>query len=153
MKVLCSIVVCVIAFASIGVAQSDIKLKVGAKLPRKYVLESEGQMATHPSQFRPFIKKTIARVKYTIAFDQENRKILYIHTLDKAFRTANGLHVGSKIKVTRKQIRSFGGWYTFAGSTPDGWQIISAESEASLGGWKESERKTITIGGFSKGGN
>ena len=109
MKVLCSIVVCVIAFASIGVAQSDIKLKVGAKLPRKYALESEGQMATHPSQLRPFIKKTIARVKYTIAFDEENRKIRYIHTVDRAFRTANGLHIGSKIKVTRKQVHSFGG--------------------------------------------
>ena len=151
MKVVCSFVVCLIALASVAVAQSDIKLKVGAKLPRKYVLESEGQMATHPSQFRPFIKKTIARVQYTIAFDEENRKIRYIHTLDRAFRTANGLHVGSKIQVSQKQLNSFGGWYTFAGTTPDGWQIISAETAASLGEWKENERKMITIGGFSKG--
>jgi hypothetical protein len=153
MKVLVSFVVCVVALTSVGVAQSDIKLKIGAKLPRQYVLEFAGQIATHPSQFRPFIKETIAHVKYTIAFDEENRKIRYIHTVDRAFRTANGLHVGSEIKVTRKQLHSFGDWYTFAGTTPDGWQIISAETEASLGEWKESERKTVTIGGFSKGGN
>lgn len=154
MKVLAALIVCLVSISSIAVAQSDIKLKIGAKLPRRYVLESEGHlMATHPSQLRPFVEKTIARVKYAIAFDQDNRQIRYIHTVDRAFRTANGLRVGSQIKVTRKQIHSVGGWYTFAGTTPDGWQIISAQDEASLGEWKESERKTISIGGFSKGGN
>jgi hypothetical protein len=63
------------------------------------------------------------------------------------------LHVGSNIGVTREQVHSFGGWYTFAGTTPDGWQIISTKDESSLGEWKVGETKTITIGGFSKGGN
>jgi len=156
MKVLFVSLICSVAFATTVVAQSDIKLKIGAKLPYKYLPredKEERRIATHPSQSRPFIENTIAGVKYTIAFDEETRKIRYIHTMDRAFRTTNGLHVGSKIEVTQEQIHSFGGWYTFAGTTPDGWQIISAKDEASLGEWKEGQTKTIIIGGFSKGGN
>jgi hypothetical protein len=155
-KVLFLTLICAVTLATIVVAQSDLKLKIGAKLPHKYLPredEEERRIATNTSQSRPFIEKAIAGVKYTIAYDEQTRKIRYIHTLDRAFRTKNGLHVGSNIEVTREEIHSFGGWYTFAGTTPDGWQIISAKDESSLGEWKEGETKTITIGGFSKGGN
>ncbi|MBK8464469.1 MAG: hypothetical protein IPL32_01435 [Chloracidobacterium sp.] len=156
MKVLFLSLICLVAFTAAVVAQSDLKLKIGAKIPYQYLPtedETAPYIATHPSQFRPFIKKTIAGVTYTVAYDEESRKIRYIHTIDRTFRTKSGLSVGSKIVVTQKQVYSFGGWYTFAGKTSDGWQIISAEDETSLGEWKQGETKTITIGGFSKGGN
>jgi hypothetical protein len=156
MKVLFLSLICTVAFVTTVAAQSDITLKIGAKLPKVYLPredEEERRIAIHPSESRPFIEKVIDGVKYTIAFDEETRKIRYIHTMDRDFRTKNGLCIGAKIEVTREQIHSFGGWYTFAGTTPDGWQIISAEDEEALGEWKEGKAKTITIGGFSKSGN
>ena len=92
-------------------------------------------------------------MKYTIAFDEETHHIKYIHTSDSAFRTANRLRIGTQIKVTQKQITGgYGGWYTFAGRTPDGWDII-VEDIALLNDWKEGETRSVTIGGFKKGGN
>src|SRR5215831_12840125 len=74
-------------------AQCNIKLKIGARLPVKCLpTEDEGDklVATHPSQSRPFIDRVVGGVKYTIAFDEETHHIKYIHTIDRAFRTANG---------------------------------------------------------------
>jgi hypothetical protein len=68
MKVLFLTLICAIALATTVVAQPDIKLKIGAKLPHKYLPgeeEEERRIATHPSQSRPFIEKTI-----TTSFDK-----------------------------------------------------------------------------------
>ncbi len=146
---------CLAAFSTVTVAQCNIKLRIGARVPVKCLPtgdEDNKYVATHPSQFRPFIERAIASVKYTIAFDEETHHIKYIHTSDRTFRTANGLRIGSQIKVSLKQITGGdGGWYTFAGRTSDGWDIIIAAEP--LNDWKEGETRMVIIGGFKKGGN
>jgi hypothetical protein len=147
--------VCIAACSTASIAQCNIRLKIGARLPVKCLpTEDEGdkRVATHPSQFRPFIERVVGGVKYTIAFDDETHHIKYVHTIDRAFRTAKGLRIGSQIKASLKQITGgYGGWYTFAGRTPDGWDIIIADG--ALNDWKEGETRTVTVGGFKKGGN
>jgi len=139
--------------------QSDIKLEVGAKLPRKYVPRKiTQQIATHPSQFRPYIHKTIADVDYLIAFDEKTREIHYIHTDDKDFRTVNGLRVGSAITFTREQLDIIPSWEIRAPATPDGWYPVVGMDLPMLGGdfvekLKDGEPATMQIGSFSKGEN
>jgi len=148
-------VVCIAAYSAAAIAQCNIKLKIGARLPVKCLPtedEDEKRIATHPSQSRPFIERMVGGVKYIIAFDEETHRIKFIHTIDRAFRTANGLRPGSEIKVPLKQITGgYGGWYTFAGRAPDGWDIII--DDLSLNDWKEGETRTVIIVGFKKGGN
>lgn len=156
MKSLVFVLMCTVAFSTATVAQCKIHLRIGAKVPVK-CLPSQGEdtryVATHPSQSRPFIERIVAGVNYTIAFDEETHHIKYIHTIDRAFRAPHRLRIGSQIKVTRKQITGgYGGWYTFAGRTQDGWDIIVADI-ASFKDWKEGEMRLVTIGGFKKGGN
>ncbi len=153
MKFLLFVLISSVAFSTATVAQCKLHLRIGAKVPVKCLPDGETRyVATHPSQFRPFIERIVAGVNYTIAFDEENQHIKYIHTIDRAFRTANRLRFGSQIKITRKQITGGYGWYTFAGRTPDGWDIIVADI-ASLNDWKEGEKRSVTIGGFKKGDN
>lgn len=153
MKVLFLPLVSIFLFVFVAEAQSDIKLKIGAKLPNKYVTESDGQIATHPNTFRPFIKKKIDNVQYTIAFEEKSRKIRFIHTTDKSFQTKNGLRVGSEISLSRNQLSVNPIWYIFAPTTSDGWRPIINASEESLSKLKDNETKTFIIGGFIKGGN
>jgi hypothetical protein len=70
MRTLLSFLVCLIAFASVTAAKSDIKLEIGAELPRKYASKAKGQIATHPSQSRPYIEQTIDGVDYIIGLTQ-----------------------------------------------------------------------------------
>jgi hypothetical protein len=155
MKSLLLALFCLAAFATASVAQCNLKLRIGAQVPVKCLPtgdEDNKYVATHPSQFRPAIERVVGRVKYTIAFDDDTHHIKYIHTSDRAFRTANGLRIGSQIKVSLKQITGGdGGWYTFAGRTSDGWDVIIADQP--LNDWKEGETRMVTVGGFKKGGN
>ena len=162
MKVLFLTLVCLFAFNFVVLAQSNFKLEIGAELPRKYADKSKGQMATHPSQFRPFIIKTVAKVRYTIAFEEKSRRIRFIHTVDKNFRTANGLRVGSKITVSKNELSVYPSWYIFAPETSDEWLpivgsdlpiVLNDKIEDSLSNLKDGETKTVTVLGFIKGGN
>lgn len=149
------VAICVVLLSATGFAQCKVDLKIGSKIPAKCLPnknKSRSYIATAPSQMRPSFELKIDGIKYTIAFDEETRKIKFIHTLDRAFRTVNGLQPGSQVKVTQEQLSGgFGGWYTFAGQTPDGWDIIVGTP--STDDWKEKETKTLIIGGFKKGGN
>jgi hypothetical protein len=156
MKIL---IICVFGLVTLAaVPQSDIKLSIGAKLPRKYVSAKIGKIATHPSQFRPYINKTIADVDYIIAFDEKTREIRYIHTADKDFRTVNGLRVGSKITITREKLEILPSWEIRAPATPDGWlpvvgldlPMLNRDFVEKL---KDGEPAEMTISSFSKGGN
>lgn len=139
--------------------QSDIRLEVGAKLPRKYVSRKvTQQIATHPGQTRPYIHKTIANVDYLIAFDEKTREIRYIHTDDKDFHTVNGLRVGSAITFTREQLDIIPGWEIRAPATPDGWYPVVGVDLPMLGGdfvekLKDGVPTTMQIESFSKGEN
>jgi hypothetical protein len=147
--------VCIASCSTAAIAQCKINLKIGASLPVKCLPtedEDKPRVATAPAQSRPFIKRVVGGIKYMIAYDDETHRIKFIHTVDRAFQTKNGLRVGYQIKVSRKQITGgCCGWYTFAGSTPDGWDIII--SPENLDDWREGETRTVAIGAFKKGGN
>jgi hypothetical protein len=158
MKVLFLSLICLFAFSFSAVAQSDIKLKIGAKLPRKYVSLSKASTLTAASQTRPFIEVMIKDVEYLIAFDRKTREIRYIHTTDDNFRTVNGLTVDSEIAFTREQLIIFPYWEIRAPATPDGWFPVIADGSSPFGTdfidkLKAGEKAITEISGFSKGGN
>jgi len=153
MKLALLSLICLLSLAATTVAQSGIKLKIGATLPHRYLPREDDEhpvMASSESQVWPFIEAKVRGVKYIIGFDDGDHRIRFIHTIDRAFRTADGLHVGSKTQVTLDQLNVRHFWYTFAGTTRDGWQIIVADTEESLSNMKAGETRTVTIGGFSK---
>ena len=65
---------------------------------------------THPGHLRPFIERSVAGVKYIIAFDSKTREIKYTHTIDPDFRTTNGLQVGGEIPLKREQLQIIPYW-------------------------------------------
>lgn len=154
MKLLIIVTLWIVMLSTITAAQCKLSPKLGAKIPAKCLpQEDDGQprIAIAASDSRPFIQGIFRSVRYIVAYDEDTRRIKYIQTLDRVFRTANGLHVGSQIKVTQDQI-SGGccGWYTFAGRTPDGWDIIIPNVDAN--DWKAGETRTVVIAGFKKSG-
>ena len=158
MKRLTLFLLCFIAFALQVFAQSDIKLEIGAKLPRKYISGKERLTLTAAAQTRPFIEKTIGNVDYIIAFDEKTRKIKYIHTMDEDFRTSSRLKVDDEITFTREELEIFPYWEIRAPATPDGWFPVIASDMPMAGGdfiakLKKGEKATMTVNGFSKGSN
>jgi hypothetical protein len=156
MKAFVALALCL--FSLTFVPQEKTKLEIGAKLSRKYIPKKvTEQIATHPSQFRPFIKRTIDGVEYIIAYDEKNREIKYIHTTDKNFRTASGLRVGSEIPLKREQLVVYPSWEIRAPKTSDGWYpVVGVDLPIGydlVGAFKDDETKMVTIIGFSKGGN
>jgi len=156
MKAFVVLSLCLFSFAF--VPQGKIKLEVGVKLNRKYIpKKATEQIATHPSQFRPFIKRTVDGVEYIIAYDEKNREIRYIHTTDKKFRTASGLRVGSEIPLKREQLEVYPSWEIRAPITSDGWcPVVGVDLPIGynlVGAFKVGETKMVTITGFSKGSN
>ena len=156
MRALAVLTLCLFGFAF--VPQDNIKLEVGAKLNRKYLPKKvTEQIATHPSQLRPFIRRKIAGAEYLIAYDEKSREIRYIHTTDKNFRTAVGLKVGSEIPVRREQLTAYPSWEVRAPITSDGWYPVVGDDLPIgydlVGSFKDGETKMVTIVGFSKGGN
>lgn len=156
MKAFVVLALCLFSFAS--VPQGKIKLEVGAKLNRKYIPKKVTEYtATHPSQMRPFIKRTVDGVEYIIAYDEKSREIKYIHTTDKNFRTEGGLRVGSEIPLKREQLVVFPSWEIRAPITSGGWYPVVGDDLPIgydvVGALKDGETKMVTIIGFSKGGN
>ena len=93
MKILLLVLICVGSFSFPIFAQVNLHLKIGARIPIRYLPseDEEGKyIATHPSQFRPYIEKMVDGVRYIIAYDGETRKIKYIQTTDRSFRTKKG---------------------------------------------------------------
>jgi hypothetical protein len=158
MKVLFLLLVCFASTFSAAAAQSDIKLKIGAKLPRKYVSLSKASTMTAASRTRPFVELTIKDVEYLIAFDEKTREIKYIYTDDDNFRTVNGLTADSEITFTREQLIIFPYWQIRAPATPDGWFPVIGDGASPFGTdyidkLKPGEKATTEISGFSKGSN
>jgi hypothetical protein len=146
-------------FALLMPPQATVKLEIGAKLNRRLLPERVKELtATHPSQLRPFIRQTISGVEFLIAYDVKTRKIKYIHTTDKNFRTADGLGVFSEIPLKREQLKVYPGWEIRAPITSDGWYPVAGVDLPHLGidlagSFKGDETRMVTIVGFSKGGN
>ena len=120
-------------------------------------------MVTGPTRTppRPYIRKTVGGIDYYIAFEEKTRKIKYIDTSDKKFRTANGLHPGLEISVTKDQL--YIGpwwWYVLAPVTPDGWLPVlnplggdEGNLRQVLSKLKAGEKTTVRIVSFIKSGD
>ncbi len=139
-------------------AQADIKLEIGAKLPRKYITKKNVTFTfTAASQMDPSIEKTIANVDYDIAFKEDTRRITYISTMDEDFRTVNCLKVGDEITFTKEELIISPYWEIRAPAAPDGWfPVIGFDQPMSLDHFianlKDGVKTTMTIERFSKGG-
>lgn len=158
MKILFLTLVYLFAFNLSVVAQSDIKLEIGAKLPRKYISSEPRTIAFNTNDSSPYTDVTINDVDYTIAYREKTRKIVYIHTTDKDFHTVNGLQVGLEIAVSYKQLDICPSWEIRAPATQDGWFPVVGIDLPHFGGdyvarFKDDEVFSVSIGGFSKGGN
>ena len=115
-------------------------------------------MRTATNQFRPFIVRTIGKIDYTIAYDENTREIKYIYTEDKDFRTSNGLKVGKEIVFTTRGPAIWYDWEILTDETPDGWYPHVATAgpsagQAFLDKLEPGTQLPMNITGFSKGGN
>lgn len=138
-------------------AQSDIKLELGAKLPRRYIDDDVKYLVTAGAQTRPFVEITVSGVRYMIAFEEKSRRIKYIYTTDANFRSANGFKIGDEITVLYKDLNILGYFQIRAPADRKGWQPVIGFAEAFerhyLEDLEKAGRVTRTIGGFAKGSN
>jgi hypothetical protein len=152
-----------------GIGQKpDLKLEPGSVLPVKSVPKKNRKMyMTHSAQFRPFIERDVAGIRYVIAYDEQSRVITYISTEDKLFKSADGLRVGGYVEVNNTAVEVYPGWEIRGAEDKEGWQpLIGFDSKMTvLDGDKETilELKRyrlesehplkVKILGFVKGGN
>jgi hypothetical protein len=136
---------------------SDIPLRIGAKLPPKYIpAEVTNMIPIDNEEGIPAIDVTISDVDYTLGYHSQTKRILSIKTHDPDFKTVNGLKVGSTINVTRKQLRIKPTFEVSGPPTPDGWRPIISEDIPFNNGYdfskmKKGESRTCKITGFTKG--
>ncbi|HEX8249075.1 MAG TPA: hypothetical protein VF599_12930 [Pyrinomonadaceae bacterium] len=144
--------------------KNEIPLEIGAKLPAKLVAKNKSRsinmIFTHTSQMRPFLRKEIKGVDYTIAYDSETREIKYINTKDEDFVTADNLRVGSEIEVKKESFYIIPQIEIRAPATIDGWEPVVGNDAEDIDfkpnfvdKLKDGETTKVKITGFSKGGN
>jgi hypothetical protein len=120
--------VSVLLFAVLFLAQAqsavELRLEIGTMVPKSLIRinpKPHELIMTAPAQMDRLLEYRAAGVKYILGYDEQSRKISYIYTDDRNFRTSSGLHVGSSIQITREQVRAFPGWLAFGPKTEDGW--------------------------------
>lgn len=105
-------------------SESDINLIIGWRLAAHRAKESKSRtrIGTHVSS--PYIEKYIDDIRYMIAYDEKTLAITYINTSDLEFRTADGLKVGSHLKVNQNQVTIHPKWEIHGPETRDGWRPV-----------------------------
>src|SRR5262245_7707360 len=138
--------------------QSDVKLDsvVPAKLAagvRKYIF-------THTNQWRPYIKRKVNGIEFTIAFSESSRKIVYVNTEDEKFKTQSGLRIGDWIEIKKEDFYVIPQREIRGPATLDGWEpVVGYDVEAIdrkpnlVDKLQPGETITLRILRFSKGGN
>jgi hypothetical protein len=139
-------------------AQADIRLEIGARLPKRYVSSEANMTMTAAGQMRPFVDVKVKNVKCLIAYDEKTRRIKYISIMDMNFRTVNGLKIGDEITFTIDDLDIHSYFEIRGPAGSDGWFPIIAHDDPTSGGdfidkLKRGEKATMSIIGFSKGGN
>lgn len=138
-------------------AQNDVKLEINSKLPARYTKDTRNLIATAAAAMFPFVKLTIKKIEYTIAFDGKNRKIKSIFTDDEKFVDANGRMVDEEITVEWEDIEVLGYFQLRTKPDKNGWQAVIGGFSAFEGDFLERVQKaghlTTTIDSFAKGYN
>lgn len=99
--------------------------KIGAEMNRKWIQgDGHNLCMTHPAQLDPCVQQLFDGVRYTIGYSKETRRVTYLYTDDKNFRTADGLKVGDSIPISDDSVRALPGWHVEAPITRDGWRPI-----------------------------
>jgi hypothetical protein len=138
-------------------AQNDVKLEINSKLPARYTKNTRNLIATAASQSFPFVELTIKRVTYTIAFDDDDRKIKDIYTSDEDFIDSNGLKVGQEITVKYEDIEVLDYFQLRLKEDKKGWQVVLgggfARDRDLISRIEKEGQFTTEIAGFAKGYN
>ena len=145
--------------AGAGQSRTDVP-KPGDRLARSVRAHREpGELVTHPSQTRPFVRLTVKSIEYVVAFDESNGRVTYVSTTDIDFRTTDGLAIGDEIEVGPADILTLPGWEIRLPARKDGWQpVIGYELGSSFDplprGFRQgTSRVRVHILRFVKGGN
>lgn len=154
---LTSFTLLLLAFSITINAQSKISLEIDAKLPAKHTRDTSRYIATAASQMFPFVELTINKVKYTIAFDPDNRKIKYIYTQDKNFVDSNGFKVSQEVSVLYNDIEVLDYFQLRLKPDKNGWQVVLGGGFALdrnlINRIEKDGKLTTKIQGFAKGYN
>ena len=147
-----------LAALSIGVsAQNDFKLKINSKLPARYAKQAKGLLATAAAQMFPYVELTIKDVVYKIAFDDDDRKIKYIHTTDEDFIDSNGSKVGQEVTVKYEDILVYDYFQLRLKPDKNGWQVVLGGGfvfdKDLIGRIEKDGQFTTQIEAFAKGYN
>ena len=120
-------------------------LSLGSVVSKEDIAEfSVSNLILHNGDVAPSIEKKIDGITYRIAYDAKSWKIVQISTLDRNFKSSDGLQVGSFVKARRGQIvptessvlgpRTADGWFTVIGTD---YEIVvlknGVETRISLG--------------------
>jgi hypothetical protein len=84
---------------------------------------------TSPAQLDPCFEHTYGGITFTVAFRSETKRVTYIFTTDKKFRTSEGLKILDEIPVTENSVRVWPGWQVEAAPTSDGWVPVISDYE------------------------
>ena len=87
---------------------------------------------THSAQLDRCVERVFEGVKYTIAYSQQTRRVTYLHTDDRSFKTVDGLRIGDSIPVSTKDVQVLLGWEVHAPATRDGWRPVLGYDLADL---------------------
>jgi hypothetical protein len=134
---------------------------IGAKIKREWIKAGKSLCMTHAAQIDPCFEHVFDGVQYKVAYNGQTHRVSYLSTSDSKFRTVDGLHVGSEIRVAEDKVYAIPGWEAWGPTTSDGWRpIIGFNSEIklkddtllNLSGRIDGNREGIAIiQGFSRG--
>lgn len=138
---------------------------LGDKLSARLLEVGERQRrlcATHPAQLDPCLTSEFDGIKYSIAYDAESKRVTYIETSDRRFRTPIDQKVGDEIPISEKDVLFLPGWIVFGPPTSGDWRpiiggpdgVVNLKNGDVLKVWGKpngSSGGLATIEGFAKG--
>lgn len=100
-------------------------LKQRQRLPGRLVRLLAGNSSlflVSPAQFRSCFRTTVDGVEYFFIYSDGETEAVY--SVDKVFKSANGLKVGDRYIIESKEVLSHPHWRTFGIKGDDGWYPI-----------------------------
>ena len=126
----------------IATASQSVELVLGHRLPRDAKLVAGTMLLTSPGQVRDVYAVQRDGVDFLVCPDS-SRRITHIRTTDPAFRTPEGVHVGSSLKEIRA-VSPVGeaylpGW-AYIVHLRSGWSaaFLAEDSVTEIAPWEDS---------------